>query len=278
MKQPISVVITCSDNSHRLSKCVDRCLNFADEILIAECVEQIDAHAIARQDNRIRVVAHEQIRGDDFLNWTISQASNEWVLLLDSDEKLNQSLADEIELVLSRGATHDAYAIKRDTFVNGKRQEAAISTGSRKIRLFRADQAFCTQTGSARTVEVESGRVGKLSNRISRHPDWRFERALETLTTNATEDARRWHEQGKRASVTNLLLAPAYQFAVQYFWRGSIFDGVAGIRCSWQAAFQCFCTYACLSDLGHESNTELKAEPTDPATIDLLDPTFRRAA
>ena len=278
MKQPITVVITCLNDTQRLADCADRCQSFADEILIAESVEQSGAREVAKQDDRIRVVPHEPIRRDDFLNWAISQATHDWVFLLDSDEQITQALIDEIELVLSRGATHDAYAIIRDTFVNGKRLEAPNTTGSRRIRLFRTDQVLCVQNGSSKTIEIQSGNVGKLSNRIQREPDWRFESAIESLTTEAAVHAQRWYEQDKRTSSVKMLIAPLYHFAIQYFWQGSIFDGIAGVRISWQQAFQRFCTHAFLRDLQQASQSQNEIEAVDPATIDLLDPTFRRAA
>jgi len=278
MKQPITVVITCVNDPQRLAKCVEHSLNIADEILIAESVEHSGAHQIASQDDRIRVVPHERIRRDDFLNWTIAQAAHRWVLLLDADEQIDQALTDEIELVLSRGATSDAYAINRDTFVNGKRLEAPHATGSRRIRLFRTDQVLCVQNGSARTIEIQSGKIGKLSNHIRRYPNWRFESAVTSLTSQAATDARQWHNNGKTTSSFKLLFVPAYRFLIQYFWRGSIFDGGEGIRFSWQTAFQCFCTHAYLRDLEQESRAKDAIETIDPKTIDLLDPTFRRAA
>ena len=278
MKQPITVIITCLDDTQRLADCVNRCLNLADEILIAESVECSGIHAVARQDDRIRVVPHEPIRQDDFLNWTISQATHNWVLLLDADEQINQALIDEIELVLSRGANHDAYAINRDTFVNGKRLEAPNTRGSRRVRLFRTDQVLCVQNGASKTIEIQSGNVGKLSNRIHRQPDWRFDVAIECLTTNAAVQAQQWHEQGKRTSPVKMLISPLYHFATQYLWQGSIFDGIEGIRISWQTAFQRFCVHAFLRDIQQVSQSQNEIESINPATIDLLDPTFRRAA
>lgn len=278
MKQPITVVIACKEGSQRLATCIDRSLSFADEVLIAELDPQIDTKSLAIDDERVRVVPHEPIRKDDFLNWSISKATHQWVLLLDSDERPSRQLADEIELVLSRGATYDAYTINRETFVNGTRLEAATATSSRRVRLFRKDLAFCIQNQSAKTIDIQSGRIGKLSNKIRRDPDWRFERALETVTFEAAEDADQWNKQGRKASATRLLLAPMVHFAVQYFWRGSIFDGAAGVRCSWQTAFQRFCTHANLYELQQKSESLDEIETIDPATIDLLDPTFRRAA
>ena len=278
MKQPITVIITCLNDTQRLADCADRCLKLADEILVAESVEHSGAHEVARRDERIRVVHHEPIRRDDFLNWTISQANHRWVLLLDADEQISQALIDEIELVLSRGATHDAYAINRDTFVNGKRLEAPNASGSRRIRLFRTDQVLCVQNGARKTIEIQSGNVGKLSNRIHRSPDWRFELAIEGLTSDAATNAQQWFDQGKRTSSIKMLVSPLYHFAIQYLWQGSIFDGIEGVRISWQTAFQQFCTHAFLRDLTQASQSQHENETVDPRTIDLLDPTFRRAA
>jgi len=199
-------------------------------------------------------------------------------LLLDADEKISQSLIDEIELVLSRGATHDAYTINRETFVNGKRLEAPDTPNSRRIRLFRTDQVLCVQDGSAKTIEIQSGNIGKLSNLIQRQPDWRFELAIESLTTKAADDAQQWLEQGRRTSWLRMLISPGYHFAIQYLWQGSVFDGSEGIRISWQTAFQRFCTHGFLLDLQQASRPQAEAKKVDPKTVDLLDPTFRRAA
>ncbi len=278
MKQPITVVIACKEASPSSASGIERGLSFADEVLIAELDANVNAKSPAIDDERVRIVPHEPIRNDDFLNWSISKASHQWVLLLDSDERLSCQLADEIELVLSRGAAHDAYTISRETFVNGTRLEAFTANRSRKIRLFRKDLAFCTQTASAKTIEIESGRIGKLSNKIRRDPDWRFERALETITSDAAKNADQWNTLGRKASTIKLLIAPMAHFAIQYFWRGSIFDGAAGVRYSWQVAFQHFCAHAYLRDLQREPESVESMGEIDPATVDLLDPTFRRAA
>lgn len=71
---------------------------------------------------------------DPLRMWALKKCRNEWVLLLDTDERLNEELENRLNAIIS-SARHDAFAIKRyEEVKRGKRQSNFFTW---QVRLFR---------------------------------------------------------------------------------------------------------------------------------------------
>src|SRR6187200_2042311 len=101
MSAKLSVIIPCKNERENLAACVRRARQVADEVLVADSGSTDGTLELARELG-CRVVEREYRTSGDFKNWAIPQAANEWVFILDADERITPELSAEI-----RGAVAD---------------------------------------------------------------------------------------------------------------------------------------------------------------------------
>src|SRR5262245_2893110 len=111
MSQLLSVIIPCKNERVHLAACIASVRGVASETIVADSGSTDGSLEIARS-LRCRVIERDYRTYGDFLNWAIPQATNSWVLVLDSDERITPPLAAEIRNVLQQPA-HDGYRIVR---------------------------------------------------------------------------------------------------------------------------------------------------------------------
>ena len=111
----LSAVITCFNNQDCIEQCI-KSLAFADEIIVLDSFSTDDTLKILAQHNCI--VKQQKFKGF----WqqkqdAINLATNEWVILLDSDEYLSQSAQNKIKQWTKTTANADAYRLPRREWV-----------------------------------------------------------------------------------------------------------------------------------------------------------------
>ena len=103
MKQPLTVIVPCKNERLNIRECIESFYLIADEVLIADSGSTDDTLAIAQKFEKVRIIRRDYRTSGDFKNWAIPQAKNEYVLIVDADERITPQLADEIVLELGRG-------------------------------------------------------------------------------------------------------------------------------------------------------------------------------
>ena len=91
----ISAVIITFNEEDRLEDALISCLGVADEIIVVDSFSSDKTVEIAKKNG---VVVIQKIFKDygDQKNFAMKQASNNWVLNLDADERLSEGLKTEI--------------------------------------------------------------------------------------------------------------------------------------------------------------------------------------
>lgn len=264
MKQPLTVIIPCKNERLNLRQCIESVDSIADEILVADSGSTDGTLEIAAEFEKVRIVEREYITSGDFKNWAIPQATHEWVLIVDADERITPELADEMVMELSRGASHDGYWIYRDNHFMGKPLKFGDARTDKVLRLFRRDRGRYAGPSDHGEVHISTGNVGKFSARMLHYSMWDYDQLLEKMHRYCKLQAQQWHAQGKDTSYFKLLVRPAFRFFREFILQGSILDGKAGLQTAWMAAFYSFNKQARLWTLNHG----LKQPSTDPVVHD----------
>src|SRR4051812_2098685 len=95
MPAQLTVIIPCKNERENIAACVASALQVADEVLVADSGSTDGTLEIARSLG-CRIIEREYGTSGDFKNWAIPQATNEWVFILDADERITAGLAKEI--------------------------------------------------------------------------------------------------------------------------------------------------------------------------------------
>ncbi len=240
MKQPLTVIVPCKNERNNIAQCIESFLSIADEILIADSGSTDDTLDLASRYEKVRIIQREYITSGDFKNWAIPQASHEWVLIVDADERVTPQLADEIVLELSRGPAFDGYWIYRDNHFMGHPLRFGDARTDSVLRLFKRERGRYVGPSDHGEIAISTRRVGTLRNRFIHYSVWSYDHLLFKFDRYTSLQAQQWYEAGKRTSYFKLLVRPAFRFFREYILQGGILDGKAGLQQAWLCAFYSF--------------------------------------
>jgi (heptosyl)LPS beta-1,4-glucosyltransferase len=250
MAQKLTVLIPCKNEAHNIRACVESVRPVADEILVADSLSTDDTVALVGQVGGCRIIRREFVDYANFKNWAIPQASHPWVLVVDADERVTETLAAEIREVLSdEDPSRDAYRLRRDNFFLGRRIRHCGWNRSTIIRLFRRDTC---RYGAARVheqLEVAPGRVGTLGGKLLHYTCSSLAQWTEKHNRYATLWAEDHHAAGRRTSWLAILLRPPLRFLQLFLFRGGFLDGSAGLIVCMSNGWYTFLKYANLWQL-----------------------------
>lgn len=190
-------------------------------------------------------------------NAELAKAKTEWVLFLDSDERLSPELEAEILQAVSRKPyAFDAYSIPRlDTFL-GRQLRHGEPGHTRLIRLARKD--FGRWERPVHEVWHGKGRVGELQNPLLHHSHESISSFLDKINRYSTIDAQYRYDQGIKSSLWKIAAYPIAKFKWNYLIRLGFLDGVPGTIMAIMMSFHSYLTWTKLYLLQKQSLTRSK--------------------
>lgn len=157
-----------------------------------------------------------------------SQASNDWILFIDADERLTPSLVNEF-----RNITEDkiddfvAYNIRFQTYIYGKLMRSCGLKNEKHVRFYnRKYVAF-----SDRVVHeslIINGPVGKFDGHIVHLTYADLHDHLEKLNRYTEMWSNEKIAKGKTTTIFNVFIQFPVKFFQFYILRGGVIDGFAG--------------------------------------------------
>ncbi len=94
----LTVLVPAGDRADVIEGCL-KSVRWADEVLVVDSYSTDGTLEIVRR-YADRVIQHEYINSALQKNWAIPQAAHEWVLIVDTDERVTPALRAEIEAAL----------------------------------------------------------------------------------------------------------------------------------------------------------------------------------
>jgi glycosyltransferase involved in cell wall biosynthesis len=232
MKQKLTVVIPCKNERKNIRPCVESARRVADEVLVADSGSTDGTLDIVSELGDCRVIEREYINSGNFKNWALVQATHPWVLILDSDERVTEPLASEINALLAAGPRHDGYHIYRANYFLGHRIRFSGWGRDKVLRLFRRDLGRYVGESDHAEVHVAVGKVSHLKRRLEHFTYWTYDQYFRKFERYTVQGAQNKRAAGKRASYAQMLLAPPLRFFHAYVMRLGFLDGMAGLQVS----------------------------------------------
>ncbi|MEK6287842.1 MAG: glycosyltransferase family 2 protein [Acidobacteriota bacterium] len=222
----ITATVITLNEEHNIADALET-LSWADEIIVVDSESTDRTVEIARRfTDRVFVKSWPGYSAQK--NFAAEQASNDWILSLDADERVSKELAGEIRQLKS-GAEPEAavFRIPRRTFYLGRWIKHSGWRPDYKLRLYHRRRArwrgdYVHETLEADgTVETLRGDLLHYTVRNASEHQLRMDR----YTTLAAEQS---YSQGKRASLVSLLVSPVAVFLRSYILKLGLLDGVPG--------------------------------------------------
>lgn len=235
--QKVSAIIPTYNEEACIEAAIKSVL-WADEIIIVDSFSTDKTLEIARK-YPVRILEHEYINSAAQKNWTIPQASHEWIFLLDADEVATPGLVKSVQNILSKGTDTVAFWIPRINFYMGRKVRFSGWQGDAVIRLFKRDE--CKYEDKHVHAEIEThGKIGRLKQKIEHHAYKDFSRILKKIDTYSSWKAHDRLRKTKKVTMFHLCVKPAFKFFKHYILKLGFLDGRVGFIISKLSAYDVF--------------------------------------
>lgn len=238
MTARLTVLIPCKNERSNIRACIESARPIADEILVADSLSTDDTLDIVRAMGGCRIIEREFVGYVDFKNWAIPQASHEWVLIVDADERVTPELAEEIRGVLADPDERiDGYWIRRRHFYFGHQVRFGGFDTEKVCRLIRRDKCRYAPRRVHEEIAISRRRSRRLKARLDHYTIWTYDQLLAKRIHYTRLSAQDAWEKGRRTGVVGLLIRPFARFFQLYFLRLGFLDGLVGIQLCIMLAF-----------------------------------------
>ncbi|MBN2056615.1 glycosyltransferase family 2 protein [bacterium] len=237
----LTVLIPCRNEERHIGACLES-VRWADEILVVDSGSTDRTVEIARTYTD-RILEHEYVNSAAQKNWAIPQAANEWVLIVDADERVTPELADEITRLLAGEPAANGYYIYRRNHFLGREIHHSGWQRDKVLRLFRKSVSLYPEKWVHADMIVD-GPVAKLRNKLLHYTCEDLETYMKKWDRYTTWAGRDLVQRGRRIGAWRLVTRPAWRFFRQYILYRGFLDGLEGYLICRLAAMSVFVKHA----------------------------------
>lgn len=222
----LSVVIITKNESKNIKDCLES-VKWADEIVVVDSGSTDNTVDLAKQYTN-KVIYNEWKGFADQKYFAVLQATNEWILSLDADERITDKLKQEI-INLDENIA-DGFEIKRDNFFFGKKIRGSGWGNDFQMRLFRKSKVSVNNRLVHEKFLVD-GKVAKLKNSILHYSYTNFEDTFDKINLYSTLEAIE-KKNKKKVNALTIILTPIITFIQPFIFKKGFIDGIHGILIS----------------------------------------------
>ncbi|MEJ8757942.1 glycosyltransferase family 2 protein [Pontibacter sp. H259] len=250
----LSAIIICRNEEKDIEGAIQSLL-WADEVLLVDSYSTDNTLAIAA-NYPVKILQRTFDNYSRQRNWALEQATHDWVLMLDADERITPELQQEIQKLLATTPDKSAYTIYRSNFFMGKQVRYSGWQNDSVVRLFDKSRNRYSDKNVHEELILES-KPGKLKYKMLHYTYRSLPHYLDKWNTYSTLSAQDKFKRTKKVSLYHLMLKPAFRFFRHYILKLGILDGKVGFVISYLAASSIFMRYLKIWRMQQE-NTTLK--------------------
>lgn len=236
----ISAIVTCRNAEDTIEGCLSSLRGFG-EIIVVDSFSTDRTMELAR-GHPVVIYRRPYESAAKQKNWALEQTGNDWVLVLDSDERLSAEVREEIEL-LDEHPGEEGFWIRRSSSFLGKRISHCGWQRDRVLRLFKKSRGAYEEREVHEEVTVR-GMVGSLKGRILHDPYRDMRDYLRKMEEYTSRGARDFLIGGGRFPTVRMLLHPPFRFVRMFLLQLGFMDGHRGLLLCVLSSYGVFLKYA----------------------------------
>ncbi len=229
--QKVTAIISTYNEAHNIVAALES-VNWADEVIVVDSFSTDNTVELAKKSGA-RVLQREYKYPASQKNWTIPQATHEWIFLLDADERVGEDLKKEVQAVLAQKEVKDkAFWIKRRNFFMNAEIKYSGWQGDKVVRLFKRDDCRYEDVSVHEEILCD-GSIGVLKSKLIHYTFKDVFHYLDKWDRYTTMSGKDRAERGEKPNLFHFVIKPAFRFFQDYFLKLGFLDGMTGfIICS----------------------------------------------
>lgn len=217
----LSVIIPTFNEESYIEDAI-KSVSFADEIIIIDSFSTDTTKQIATALG-CKVLERKFDNFSAQKNHAIANATGQWILFIDADERVTEKLKYEIIEVL-KAPKYNSYKLRFPHFYMNRFLYHKVDKVTRLVK--NEDIRF---EGDVHEKLVSKGPTGKLNNFMIHYTFKGLFHQLQKKDSYAWFQAKTAHGKGRKVTVFHLFFKPAYRFFHAYIIKRGFLDGVPGL-------------------------------------------------
>lgn len=244
MSSKISVVINTLNEAANLERALSS-VSWADEIVVCDMHSRDKTVEVAKKLG-VKVVFHKK---EEFVertrNFAISKAINDWILVLDPDEEIPDSLARRLQEMAAAMKRVDYVRIPRKNLIFGRFMKASMWWPDFNVRFFRKgkvtwkDKIHLPPQVSGEGIDLPAEQEYAI---VHHHYSSVFQ-FLERMIRYSKVQAEDLRREGYKFDWKDLIRKPLSEFLSRFFANRGFEDGLHGLALSLLQSFSFLVVY-----------------------------------
>lgn len=225
--EKLSVVVMTFNEEANIERCLASVKTLADDLLVVDSFST-DRTVELAQKMGARVIQHAFDGYVAQRKFSIEAAKFQFVLTIDADEWLSETLATSITAAKNR-KQFDCYEMNRCNSIGGQWIRHGGWYPDRKIRLFEREKVrIAGEEPHDKILPVHGASVGRLTGDLLHESDANIASRYFTINKHSTAAARHLFAKGKKSNWASILFKPAARFLSEYVIKTGFLDGFYG--------------------------------------------------
>ena len=239
--EKLTVIIPTFNESHNIEE-VLKSVDFADEIMVADSYSTDNTLELARKYTEF-IIQREYEYSASQKNWAIPQATHNWILLVDADERVTPELKAEILELLNTPSINNkkGYWISRTSQFMGKDVKYG-GWNDKVIRLFQKECRYGHKQVHEEIVH-KKGDIGFLKSKLYHDTYVTLDKHLEKLNKYAWLQANDYNKKTGVLTPFHFIIKPCFRFFKHYIIQCGFRDGFIGLVIAYNHSYSVFMRY-----------------------------------
>lgn len=220
----ITAVVLTKNEEKNIAKCLAT-LRFCGEVIVVDEYSTDRTVEIAR---RYGARVFQRHLKEDFAaqrNFGLSKAKGDWVLFVDSDERVTAALAAEIKKQIA-GAPSVGFYIKRRDFIWDRELRHGEPGNVKLLRLAKKNAGLWKR--AVHEVWDTTGKTGILQNPLEHYPHQTLREFLQDVDRYSTMHAKALNEENVKSNIAKIIIWPVGKFKYGWILKLGFLDGTQG--------------------------------------------------
>ncbi|KPE49503.1 glycosyltransferase family 2 protein [Chryseobacterium indologenes] len=245
----LSVCYIIFNGERIIEKSIRSVYEIADEIIVVDSFSTDKTEEICTGFPKVKFIKKKFEGFGDQKNYTLAQASGEWILFLDSDEVPDEVAVQAIKDILNSSTpAYNVYTVHFNNILLKKTiryggwgtvwRERFFRKGHGKYSEDLVHESFITQD-----------KIGKLPGNIDHYTYKSIAHHIEKINNYTQLMAEKKVANGKKVSLFKIIFSPFFDFMKTYIFKLGFMDGIAGFYISITGAFYTFLKYIKINEI-----------------------------
>jgi len=219
-------------------------VSFADEIIVVDSNSTDGTIERIKEYPEVKLIQRPFKNYTDQKSFTMEQASNDWVLFMDADERLTDELRNEVLKTLkSNNLNVVAFMFLRTFMFKNKVLRFSGWQSDKNYRLFRKSKVHFDNDRIVHETLVVKGKSGIMKNKLIHYSYSDYKDYKGKMVKYGQMKAMEEHRKNKKAYPYHFIFRPLYKFFNHYVLRLGILDGRKGITICYLNALGVYSRY-----------------------------------